>query len=57
MTPFWAFIVGMFFSGIVLAVVFGAFHLEAEEKAYRRGYHDGRYDEKNRNQVSESTDW
>ncbi len=41
MTPFWAFIVGAFFSGTVLTIVFGAFHLEAEEKAYQRGYADG----------------
>lgn len=57
MTPFWAFIVGAFFSGTVLTLVFGALHLEAEEKAYRKGYHDGRNDEKNRSQVSESTYW
>ena len=41
MTPFWAFIIGAFLSGTVLAVVFGAFALEAEEKAYRKGYLDG----------------
>jgi hypothetical protein len=42
MTPFWAFIIGAFFSGTVLTIVFGAFHLEAEEKAYKQGYEDGR---------------
>lgn len=57
MTPFVAFLVGAFASGIVLSLVFGALHLDAEEEAYRKGYHDGRYDEKNRNQVSEGTDW
>ena len=57
MTPFWAFIIGVFSGGTVLSIVFGALHLEAEETAYRRGYHDGQYDEKNRNQVSNSTDW
>lgn len=57
MTPFWAFIIGVIASGVVLSVVFGSFHLEAEEKAYRKGYHDGRYDEKNRNKVSEGTYW
>jgi hypothetical protein len=41
MTPFWAFIIGAFLSGIVLSLVFGAFHLEAEERAYQRGYADG----------------
>ena len=37
-----AFIGGSFLSGVVLAIVFGALHLEAEEKAYQRGYEDGR---------------
>ena len=41
MTPFWAFIVGAFFSGIVLSLTFGAIHLDAEEEAYQRGYADG----------------
>lgn len=41
MTPFVAFLVGAFASGIVLSLVFGAFHLEAEEKAYQKGYADG----------------
>ena len=41
MTPFVAFLVGAFASGIVLSLVFGALHLEAEEKAYQRGYADG----------------
>ena len=41
MTPFWAFIIGAFCSGTVLALIFGAFHLEAEEKAYQKGYADG----------------
>ena len=41
MTPFLAFLVGAFASGTILAIVFGAFHLEAEEKAYQRGYADG----------------
>lgn len=37
-----AFIGGAFLSGVALAIVFGALHLEAEEKAYQRGYEDGR---------------
>ena len=41
MTPFWAFIIGAFFSGIVLSLAFGAIHLDAEEEAYRKGYEDG----------------
>ena len=41
MTPFGAFVIGAFFSGTVLSLVFGAFHLEAEVKAYQRGYADG----------------
>lgn len=50
------FLIGSLLTGTVLAIMFGALHLDAEEEAYRRGYHDGRYDEKNRNQVSEGTD-
>lgn len=38
MTPFVAFLIGVFASGIVLALVFGALHLEAEQKAYWQGY-------------------
>lgn len=41
MTPFFAFIIGAFSSGIVFAVIFGSFHLEAEERAYQKGYSDG----------------
>lgn len=41
MTPFWAFIIGVFASGFVLALVFGALHLDAEEEAYWNGYRDG----------------
>lgn len=41
MTPFWAFVIGAFFSGIVLSLAFGAIHLDAEEEAYRMGYEDG----------------
>lgn len=41
MTPFWAFVIGAFCSGTVLAIIFGALHLEAEEKAYLNGYRDG----------------
>ena len=37
-----AFVIGAFLSGVVLALVFGSLHLEAEEKAYRRGFEDGR---------------
>lgn len=35
------FFVGVFLSGTVLALVFGALHLEAEEKVYWKGYTDG----------------
>lgn len=41
MTTVFAFCFGAFLSGIVLAIVFGELHLEAEEKAYQRGYADG----------------
>lgn len=41
MTPFWAFIIGVFFSGSALSLVFGAIHLDAEEEAYRKGYENG----------------
>ena len=41
MTPFWAFITGVFLSGSALSLVFGALHLDAEEKAYQKGYSDG----------------
>lgn len=44
MTPFWAFIIGTFSGGTLLSIVFGALHLEAEEKAYRKGYADGKRD-------------
>lgn len=44
------FFVGAFFAGIVLAIIFGAFRLEAEEKAYRRGYADGRMEVKRKNE-------
>ena len=37
-----AFTAGVFLSGVVLAIVFGDLYLEAEEKAYRKGYEDGR---------------
>lgn len=35
------FLIGALLTGTVLAIVFGAFHLEAEEKAYQKGYADG----------------
>jgi hypothetical protein len=41
MTPFVAFLIGAFCSGTVLALIFGSFHLEAEERAYQKGYSDG----------------
>lgn len=41
MTPFVAFLIGVFASGFVLALVFGALHLDAEEEAYWNGYRDG----------------
>lgn len=40
MTPFVAFLIGTFGSGFVLALFFGALCLEAEEKAYQKGYND-----------------
>ena len=40
MTPFVAFLIGTFGSGFVLAIVFGALHLEAREEAYLKGYND-----------------
>lgn len=42
MTTVFAFCFGAFLSAIVLALVFGSLHLEAEEKAYKRGYEDGK---------------
>ena len=47
------FFIGVVLTGITLSVVFGSLILEVEEKAYRKG----RNDEKNRNKISESTDW
>lgn len=35
------FFVGAFFAGTVLAIMFGALHLDAEEEAYWNGYRDG----------------
>lgn len=35
------FLIGSLLTGTVLAIMFGAFALEAEEKAYQRGYADG----------------
>ena len=40
MTPFLAFVIGAFCSGTVLAIFFGALCLEAEERAYLKGYND-----------------
>ena len=40
MTPFIAFLIGTFGSGFVLALVFGALHLEADNRAYWKGYTD-----------------
>lgn len=42
MTTIFAFCFGAVLSGIVLALVFGSLYLEAEEKAYKRGYEDGK---------------
>ena len=36
-----AFLLGAFVSGATLALVFGALHLEKEEKTYWEGYRDG----------------
>ena len=36
------FFVGVILTTIVLSVVFGSLYLEAEEKAYKRGYADGK---------------
>lgn len=44
------FFVGAFFAGTVLSIVFGAFHLEAEEKAYQKGYAAGLREGKKRNE-------
>ena len=41
MTPFWAFVIGTFFSGILLTLVFCVFVLEVARKAYWKGYSDG----------------
>ena len=48
------FFAGALVTGIVLGLVFGVLHLETEEKAYWRGYHDGK-NEKSSCKVSEST--
>jgi hypothetical protein len=42
MTTVFAFCFGVVISGITLAIVFGELYLEAEEKAYKRGYEDGK---------------
>ena len=34
------FCLGAFVAGVTCLILFGAIHLEAEEIAYRRGYHD-----------------
>lgn len=44
------FFVGAFFAGTVLAIIFGALHLEAEEKAYQKGYAAGLREGKKRNE-------
>ena len=36
------FFLGAFIAGITCLIFFGALHLEAEEKAYKRGYADGK---------------
>ena len=41
------FFVGVVLTGIALSIVFGAIILEAEEKAYMRGYHDGERNSRN----------
>ena len=41
MTTVFAFCLGVAMSGITLTIVFGELYLEAEEKAYQRGYGDG----------------
>ena len=42
MTTVFAFCFGAFLSGITLAIVLGALLLEAEEKAYKKGFEDRR---------------
>ena len=37
-----AFIIGLFTGALVVAIVFGSFHLEAEERAYKKGFEDGK---------------
>lgn len=41
MTPLVAFILGVIISGFVCSLMFGAFHLNAEDGAYHRGVIDG----------------
>lgn len=36
-----AFLLGAFLSGTTVALVFGAIHLETDERQYWKGYYDG----------------
>lgn len=37
-----AFIIGLFIGALVVAIVFGSFYLEAEERAYKKGFEYGK---------------
>ena len=37
-----AFIIGLFIGALVVSIVFGSFHLESEERAYKKGFEDGK---------------
>ena len=36
------FLIGVVLTGICLSALYGSFILEAEDKAYKRGYEDGK---------------
>ena len=42
MAPLQAFIIGLFIGALVVAIVFGSFHLEADERAHKKGFKDGK---------------
>lgn len=42
MAPWQAFILGVLVALVILSIVYGSLVLEAQEKAYKKGLHDGK---------------
>ena len=42
MAPWQAFILGALMAIVVLSILYGSFVIEAQEKAYKKGLHDGK---------------